>query len=456
METKKKRETFSSGIAVFFATLGSAVGLGNIWKFPTLTGENGGGAFLFTYLLCVLVVGIPIMLCEFYIGRRSRKNAIGAFAKLKASPFWKVIGYMGILASFTIMFFYSCVAGWVYSYVFKALKGDFAKVTADSVSSKFMDTIIGPVPPLVWQFIVLAVVSIILIAGVKNGIERITKTLMPLLFILIILCDVRSLFLSGATDGLKFLFQVDFSKLTGKVILSALGLSFFKLSLGMGTMLTYSSYFTEDNNMIGTAGKVAVSDSIVSILAGIAIFPAVFTFGMKPESGAKLLFITLPMVFSKMPFGNILLVLFFLLTSIAATTAMISIVEVPVAFFSEERKWSRKLSVLATTGTMMVIGTLATLSSDSTSKLGNIHIGSDRIFDFFDHLSSNWLLPLGGLLLAIFVGFFVKKDDFTMELSNNGTLKNNNVIDVLYFFIKFISPILIFVVFLNSIGVISF
>lgn len=455
MEERKKRETFSSGIAVFFATLGSAVGLGNIWKFPTMTGQNGGGAFLFTYLLCVLLVGLPIMLCEFYIGRKSRKNAIGAFTKLKASPAWKVIGYMGVLSAFLIMFFYSCVAGWVYSYVFKAIKGDFSGVTSASATSKFMDTIVGPVPPLVWQFVVLAVVSIILIAGVKNGIERITKTLMPLLFILIIICDIRSLFLSGTSEGLKFLFHINFSQLTGGVILSALGLAFFKLSLGMGAMLTYGSYFTEDNNMIGTAAKVALSDSVVSILAGIAIFPAVFSFGMKPGSGASLLFMTIPMVFSKIPLGSILLVMFFLLTSIAATTAMISLVEVPVAYFSEEKGVSRKISVLITTGTMMIVGILATLSADGTSKLGKIHIiGNRGFFDSFDYLSSNWLLPLGGLLLAIFVGYFVKKEDFKAELSNKGTLGNERIIDIAYIFIKFISPILIFIVFLNSIGVI--
>jgi len=456
MEEKKKREMFSTGVAVFFATLGSAVGLGNIWKFPYLTGAYGGGAFLLAYLLCVTLVGIPIMVCEFYIGRKSRKNAVGAFEKLKAAKGWKSIGFMGVVSAFLIMFFYSCVAGWVYSYVFKALKGDFKGVTSATAATKFMSTLTGPIPPLLWQFIVFAVVSLILIAGVKNGIERITKTLMPVLFVLIIICDVRALTLPGASQGLNFLFHVDFSQLTGAVILTALGLAFFKLSLGMGTMITYGSYFTQNNNMLATSIKVALADSLISILAGIAIFPAVFSFGMKPSAGPGLLFMTIPLVFSKIPFGNILLVAFFFLTAIAATTAMISLVEVPVAYFTEEKGMSRKKAVLFTTGIMMVVGILATLSADSTSALGNIHIlGKRGFFDSFDFISSNILLPIGGFLVAIFVGYFVKKEDFKLELSNQGTLNNGNVLNVVYVFIKFIAPVLLIIVFLNSSGIIG-
>lgn len=457
MEEKKKREMFSTGVAVFFATLGSAVGLGNIWKFPYLTGANGGGAFLLAYLLCVALVGIPVMACEFYIGRKSRKNAVGAFKELKAAKGWKTIGFMGVASAFLIMFFYSCVSGWVYSYVFKSIKGDFRGVTSATAATKFMSTLTGPISPLIWQFIVFAVVSIILIAGIKNGIERITKTLMPVLFILILICDVRALTLPGASQGINFLFHVDFSKLTGAVILTALGLAFFKLSLGMGTMITYGSYFTQNNNMIATAVKVALADSLISILAGIAIFPAVFSFGLEPSKGAGLLFMTIPLVFSKIPFGGVLLVAFFFLTAIAATTAMISLVEVPVAYFTEEKGMGRKKAVLCTTGIMMVVGILATLSADSTSLLGNIHIlGQKGFFDSFDFLSSNILLPVGGLLIAIYIGNFVKKEDFKLELSNQGTLNNGNVLNVIYVFIKFISPVLLIIVFLNSIGIIKF
>lgn len=457
MEKEKKRETFSTGFAVFFATLGSAVGLGNIWKFPYLIGNNGGGAFLLTYILCVVLVGIPIMACEFYIGRKSRKNAVGAFKVLNASKGFKTIGFMGVVSAFLIAFFYSCVAGWVYSYVFRAVKGDFVGVTSSTAAAKFMSTLTGPLAPIVWQFIVLSVVSIVLIAGVKNGIEKITKTLMPVLFLLIIICAIRALTLPGASEGLKFLFHVDFSELSRAGIFTALGLAFFKLSLGMGTMITYSSYFTQDNDMIATSVKVALSDSLISILAGIAIFPVVFSFGMKPSEGPGLLFMTIPLVFSKIPFGSILLVAFFLLAAIAATTAMLSMVQVPVAYFTEEKGVGRTKAVLLITGTMMVVGILATLSAHPTSVLGDVHIlGQKGFFDSFDYLSSNILLPLGGLFIAIYVGYFVKKEDFKLELSNQGTLNNGTVLNVIYTFIKFISPILLILVFLNSTGLIKF
>lgn len=456
METDKKkhREGFSSGIAVFFAALGSAVGLGNIWKFPYLIGMNGGGAFLLIYFLCILFVGMPIMIGEFYIGRRTRKNAVGAFESLKVSKWWRYIGVMGIFSVFLIVFFYSCVAGWVYSYVFKAAIGSLNGITPSVSEKLFQSTIIGPYPPIMWQIIVMIVVSSILIAGVKNGIEKITKTLMPVLFILIIICDIRALTLSGAVDGLKFLFKVDFTALTKQGILMGLGLAFFKLSVGMGTMITYGSYFTEDNNLIGTSLKVALSDTLVSILAGIAIFPAAFSFGMKPGAGPGLLFMTMPLVFSKLPFGSILLIAFFLLASIAATTAMISMVEVPVAYFIEERKMKRRNAVMLTSGIVVIVGLLATLSADKASVLGGIKIFGKSFFDMFDYISSNILMPLGGLLIAIFVGYFVKKDDLKYELSNHGVLRNEGVINIFYFIIRYITPLLLIVVFLNSINLI--
>lgn len=452
----KKRETFSSGLAIFFATLGSAVGLGNIWKFPYLTGQFGGGVFLFVYLLCILLVGLPIMLGEFYIGRKTRKNAVGAFEVLKPKTGWKGIGLMNMLASYLIMFFYSCVAGWVYLYVFKAIKGDFASVTADSVKTIFGNAVVSPVSPIIWQVIVMVVVASILIMGVQKGIEKITKTLMPILFILIILCDIRALTLPGAGEGLKFLFQPDFTKLTAVAILTALGLAFFKLSLAMGIMITYGSYFTQNNNLIQTGTKVAFSDTLVSMLAGIAIFPAVFTFGMEPAAGPGLLFMTIPLVFSQMPLGNILLVAFFFLTSIAATCAMLSITEVLVAYWQEERGLSRKASVLLNTVIILVIGSLAALSADKTSLLGQVSILGKGFFDLFDYLSSNILLPLGGLLIAIFIGYFTKKDDLKTELSNDGTLNIDRAFDLFYFVIRYITPALLILVFLNSLGLIKF
>jgi NSS family neurotransmitter:Na+ symporter len=450
-----KREVFSSGLAVFFATLGSAVGLGNIWKFPYLTGANGGGAFLFVYLICILLVGLPIMIGEFYIGRSTRKNTVGAFEKLKPGSAWKHIGTMGVTASYLIMFFYSCVAGWVYFYLFKAIKGDFTAIDIGSAKAQFGDVVLGPIAPIIWQVIVLAVVAAILIAGVQKGIEKITKTLMPLLFVLIIVCDIRALTLPGAWDGVAFLFHVDFSKITAAVILTALGLAFFKLSLGMGCMITYSSYFTDSNNLFQTAGKVALADTLVSMLAGLAIFPTVFSFGVEPGAGPGLLFMTIPLVFSKIPFGNILLAAFFFLAAIAATTAMLSLVEVPVAYWSEERKLSRKTAVLLNVIIIAVIGVLATLSVDKTSLLGGITFFGKGFFDIFDFLSSNIILPVGGLMISIFIGYMVKKEVLREELSNHGALKVNGIIDLYHFIIRYITPALLVVVFLNSIGILK-
>lgn len=467
-EPNIKREGFSSGLAVFFATLGSAVGLGNIWKFPYLTGANGGGAFLLIYFICIVCVGVPVMVSEFYIGRRTRKNAVGSFKVLTGNPGtpWKGIGLMGVAAAYLIMFFYSDVAGWVYFYCFKAFTGQLAGITKDAVGPLFGQVIgagtagqplsAATLSPLVWQVIVMTVVGTILSMGVRGGIERITKTLMPLLFLLIIICDIRALTLPGAGKGIDFLFHVDFSKITAPVILSALGLAFFKLSLGMGTMITYGSYFTDDNHMIQTAGKVAASDTLVSMLAGLAIFPTVFSFGMEPSAGPGLLFMTIPLVFNQMPFGGILLACFFLLTCFAATTAMLSLVEVPIAYFVEELKVSRVKATVFNCVLIALVGITATLSVDSSSYLGQYKFFGKGFFDLYDYLSSNIILPLGGLCIALFVGYCNKKEDIADELSNHGTLANASTVDAYRFIIRFVSPALLILVFLNSVGILKF
>ena len=467
-EPNIKREGFSSGLAVFFATLGSAVGLGNIWKFPYLTGANGGGAFLLIYFICIVCVGVPVMVSEFYIGRRTRKNAVGSFKVLTGNPGtpWKGIGLMGVAAAYLIMFFYSDVAGWVYFYCFKAFTGQLAGITKDAVGPLFGQVIgagtagqplsAATLSPLVWQVIVMTVVGTILSMGVRGGIERITKTLMPLLFLLIIICDIRALTLPGAGKGIDFLFHVDFSKITAPVILSALGLAFFKLSLGMGTMITYGSYFTDDNHMIQTAGKVAASDTLVSMLAGLAIFPTVFSFGMEPSAGPGLLFMTIPLVFNQMPFGGILLACFFLLTCFAATTAMLSLVEVPIAYFVEELKISRVKATVFNCTLIALVGITATLSVDSSSYLGQYKFFGKGFFDLYDYLSSNIILPLGGLCIALFVGYCNKREDIADELSNHGTLANASTVDAYRFIIRFVSPALLILVFLNSVGILKF
>jgi len=296
------------------------------------------------------------------------------------------------------------------------------------------------------------VVAVILIGGVKKGIERVTKTLMPVLLLLIIISAVRALTLSGAGEGLAFLMKADFSALTGSSILASMGLAFFKLSLGMGTMVTYGSYFNKDNNLMGTSFKVAFSDVAVSMLAGLAIFPVVFTFNLAPEGGPGLLFQTIPLVFSMLPFGNVLLTAFFVLTAIASTTAMLSMVEVPIAILTEELKLKRRLAVMLTTSLMLLVGVLTT---HPDAIFGTVEVAGKSLFDLFDYLSSNLLLPLGGLLITLFVAYFTKKESIREELTNGGEIGNGKFVDALLFVLKYITPVLLIIVFLNALGILS-
>ncbi|MGE5453912.1 MAG: sodium-dependent transporter [Methylocystaceae bacterium] len=447
-----KREGFTTTFGAILATLGSAVGLGNIWKFPYLTGENGGAAFLITYIICVFFIGLPVMISEFIIGRKARSNAVGSYRKLSPGTAWMSAGWMGVTAAFLIMAFYTDVAGWVYSYVFKSAIGGLSGLNAAGTEAAFGNLVGSTVTPLIWQWIVLITIAMIIMAGVQKGIERMTRTLLPILFVLLLICDVRALTLPGAFEGLNFLFKPDFSKVTGAVILSAMGLAFFKLSVGMGTMTTYGSYMGDEDNITTTAVKVALSDTLVSILAGIAIFPAVFAFGQQPGAGTGLLFSTIPLVFNSMPFGSVILVLFFVLTAIAATGAMISLLEVPVAFFIEERKWARNKATIISILIMGGMGVLATLS---TSVLAKTMVVGKTWFDLFDFASSNVLLPLGGLIICLFVGWKLGPQVIYQEASNNGTLGNASFLKVFTFVIRYIAPLAIIIVFLNSLGILT-
>ena len=405
-----KRESFSSTLAVFFATLGSAVGLGNIWKFPSVLGSSGGGAFLLVYIMCLFLIGIPILVAEFTLGHTAKKNVVSAFDEFKVSKFWKVIGFMGIASSYLIMFFYTAIAGLVYSYIFKAITGSFVGATPEITSQLFYDASVNPVSMLFWQIVVIVVVCSVTIAGVRKGIERVTKVLMPVLLTLLVLVAVVSLSLPNSFTGVMFLLQPDFSKITSDVILSAMGLAFFKLSLGIGTMMTYASYFNKETNLLTTARNVALSDLLVSILAGLAIFPALFAFGFSETGGPSLLFITIPMVFSKLGIGQILIVLFFILSSIAATTAMISMIEVPVAYLTETRKISRLKATVVSGIAIIVFGSLAALSMDADAVLGGIRIIGLSFFDLYDFVTSNLFMPIGGILFALLIGYFLDKN----------------------------------------------
>lgn len=451
MQTSK-REGFSTSLGVMAATLGSAVGLGNIWKFPYITGENGGAAFLFVYLICVSIVGLTVMISEFIIGRRGNAAAVGAFKNLTPGKPWYLTGVAGVISCSLIMFYYTTVAGWVFAYVFKSLGADLATKDPNVIKQVFADFTGSIWAPLFWQWVVLITVGIIILAGVKKGIERMTKTLLPILFVLLIISDIRALTLPGASAGLKFIFEPDFSKITGVTVLAALGLSFFKLSVGMGTMTTYGSYMGKNENLPATAARVMVSDTLVSIMAGIAIFPAVFAFGFKPDAGPSLLFMTIPMVFNSMPFGKVFLALFFMLSSIAAIGAMISLLEVPVAYLTEERKWSRTAATVASALTIALVGSTATLSNGI---LSDFHLFGKTMFDLFDFTSSNILLPLVGIALTIYVGWVLGPRAVYNEATNEGALKNRPLVRFFLFIVRYLAPPAIFVILLNGLGLFS-
>lgn len=446
-----KREGFATGLGVIAATLGSAVGLGNIWKFPALTGQNGGAAFILVYLLSTLLVGLPVMIAEISMGRRARADAITTLRKVAPgkAPWW-LIGVSGVLAAFLILAFYTEVAGWVFAYIFQSIFGHVLSTDPQVTSQAFTALVTSPVQSLIWQWIVLAFISVIIILGVTKGIERTTKRLMPFLFLLLLVLVVRSLTLPGAGEGLAFLFKPNFSALTGSIVLAAMGLSFFKLSVGMGTMITYGSYFREDQNIIKTAFMVMLADLGVSLLAGIAIFPAVFSFGFKPQAGASLLFITIPSIFASLPFGQVFVVLFFVLAAVAATGAMLSILEVPVAFLTERVHLPRWQATLGTTLLLALVGSTAALSN---SLMANFTLFGKTMFDLFDFATSNILLPVGGFFIAIFVGWVWGRKPLAETLSNAGGLQNQRLISVYFFIIRFVTPVLVLLILLNGLGV---
>ena len=449
----KNSERFSTGLGVLMATLGSAVGLGNIWKFPYLTGNNGGAAFLFVYIICTILVGFPILVAEHALGRKGRGDAVSTFENVAPKSLWWIIGASGILAAFLIMAFYTEVAGWVFAYVFKSLGSGLLSTDPEVTSAVFASLVSNPAQSLIWQWIVLAVVGAIIMLGVAKGIEGTTKRLLPILALMLILIGIRSVTLPGAGDGLSFLFKPDFSKITAPVILTALGLAFFKLSIGMGCMLTYGSYYSEDQNIPKNAARVVAADLTVSILAGIAIFPAVFSFGFEPAAGTQLLFITIPSVFASMPLGGVFMLAFFLLTAFAAIGAMISLVEVVVAFLVNRTNLGRKKSTLITVVSMALVGSLAALSNSSMS---GVTVFGKSFFDLYDFVSSNILLPMGGLLIAIFTAWVWGWPRFKTALSNEGALANEGVLKMVYFILKFISPVLVAIILLAGLNIVHF
>lgn len=443
--TTVKRDGFSSRFGIIAAAAGSAVGLGNIWKFPYIIGENGGSAFILVYLLSILAVGIPVLLAEFIIGRRGQANAVRSFKKIAPNTKWSGIGWMGIVAAFMILGFYTVIAGYTIHYFILTVTNSFAGMSSAQITDTF-NNFASSTRPIIYTVIFIILSLGILFGGIKDGIEKYTKVLMPGLVGIIALLVIRAITLPGAEEGIQFLLKPDFSELSMKAVLDALGHSFFSLSVGMGTMLTYGSYISKKESLTSITFSIAAADTIIALLAGLAIFPAVFAFGIDPTSGPGLVFITLPNVFLQMPGGIIFGALFFLLLFIAALTSVVSIFEVIIAYITEELKVNRHKAMGLTTLAVIVIATFCALSqTPDTSLIFNGH----SLFDWMDLLSANVLLPIGGLLIMIFLGFIMKRSDLEDELhhgskSIKGTMAYITIT-------KFVAPVAIAIVFLTGI-----
>lgn len=443
-----QRDGFGSRFGVLVAVAGSAVGLGNLWRFPYMVGNNGGAAFIILYLAFVIVLCLPIMFSEFIIGRRTQSNAFGAIKKLAPRSGWLTIGVISVVASVAIMSFYSVVGGWTLDYIIKSFSPSFLTSDSSSLAGQFSGYTSSSVMPVVTHLLFLAISALIVAAGVKNGIERYSKILMPVLFFLVLLLAIRSLTLDGAGAGVEFLFKPDFSKITGKTALAALGQAFFSLSLGMGCIITYGSYVNKKENLFKISFMSAFADTGFAILAGLAVVPAVFAFGISPSEGPSLVFITLPQVFAQLPFGQIISIAFFFILLIAALTSAISLLEVIVAFCTEELKWSRKGAVIAN---FLLIGFFGSLSSLSQGILADVKVFGKTFFDFFDYTSSNIMLPVGGLLVVLFVGWKMKVSDVRDELTSGATISLKGwIFNSILFIIKFVAPIAILIVLINS------
>ena len=440
------REGWGTKLGFILAASGSAIGLGNIWKFPYITGDYGGGAFVLVYLVCVVLIGLPLMIAELIVGRGSNRNVVGAFKALhrENSP-WRFAGWMGVVSGFVILSYYSVVAGWSLSYIFKAISG--FQGTAEQIQGHFLELVLSPGDTIMWHTIFMVLTISIVYGGVKGGIERWSKILMPLLFgILLALMIYGLTATNGGVMALNFLFKPDFSKLTGEGILSAMGHAFFTLSLGMGAMITYGSYMKRDQSLIRSAVIISFLDTLIALMAGVAIFSLVFHYGMQPGQSVGLIFKTLPVLFAET--GRWVSVPFFVLLSFAALTSAISLLEVVVAYFVDEKKWSRPKATLIMGSLIYMVGLLC---SFATFTVPFVRGKDENFFDIFDYLSTNYMLPIGGLLTCLFIAWVVKDKIRTDQFGSSGTLYNGFI-----FIMKFITPIAVFIVLLHGLELLPF
>lgn len=451
--TKNDRANFGSKLGVILASAGSAVGLGNVWRFPYETGNHGGAAFILVYIGCVLILGLPIMIAEFMIGRRSRANTAGAYQVLAPGTQWKWVGRMGVLAGFLILSYYSVVAGWTLQYIWEAVTNSFSDKTPEDFIASFRSFSSTPWQPAAWLVVFLLLTHFIIVKGVEKGIEKSSKIMMPALFVIILILVACSVTLPGAHAGIEFLLKPDFSKVNGNVFLSAMGQAFFSLSLGMGCLCTYASYFGKDTNLSKTAFSVGIIDTFVAVLAGFIIFPAAFSVGIQPDSGPSLIFITLPNVFQQ-AFGGVPMlaylfsVMFYFLLAMAALTSTISMHEVVTAYLHEEFNFSRKKAARWVTTGCILLGIICSLSLGVTKDITVFGLGA---FDLLDFTTAKIMLPLGGLFISLFAGWYLDKQLVWSEITNNGSL-NIPAFKLIIFILKYIAPIGITLIFVNELG----
>lgn len=452
-----ERENFGSKLGAILAAAGSAVGLGNVWRFPIETGRNGGAAFILVYIACIILLGMPIMMSEFLIGRHTQSNTARAYQKLAPGTPWKWVGRLGVFTGFFILSYYAVVAGWTIEYAVLAVGNQFKGLTTkadfEQVFSNFSS---NPIWPIVWLIVFILLTHIIVVRGVARGIERWSKVLMPLLFIIIAILVVCSVSMPGAASGVEFLLYPDFSKVTGNVVLSAMGQAFYSLSLGMGCLCTYASYFDKKTNLSKTTLQVCVIDTIIALMAGFIIFPAAAAadYGLTPDDiGPSLIFITLPNVFQQ-AFGNvpvlayIFSVMFYLLLIVAALTSTISMHEVVTSYMSEEFHLKRSRSALIETCLSIFLGIICALSFGCLSE---VKLFDMTVFDIFDWTASNICLPVGGMFIALFTGWYLDKQLFRDEITNGGTV-HAPYFKALIFVLRYVTPLAILAIILGNFG----
>lgn len=449
----EKRGNFGTELGMILATAGGAVGLGNVWRFPYMTGENGGAAFILVYVCCVLMLGIPCMLSEFIIGRHGASNTYRAYSLLSGGNAWKYVGLLGVSTGFLIMGYYAVVSGWCLQYVYASFFGELTG-NADFVNRYFAEFSSDPWRPVIWTLVILVITCLVITNGVRSGIERTSKMLMPTLFILLLVIVVASCLLPGGERGMEFLFKPDFTKLDSDAFLGALGQSFYSLSIAMGCICTYASYFKRQTNLLKSALQVSLLDTLIAVLAGLMIFPAAFSVGVNPGSGPSLVFVTLPNVFNQafaaVPLvGMLVSVFFYALLSLAAITSLMSLHEVSTAFLIEELHITRRTAATFVTAGSLFIGIFCSLSF---SDIPWLSFGGRTLFDWFDFVTGQIFLPVGGFLTCLFIGWAVPRKLVRDEFTNWGTV-SCRVFGVYLFFVRYVCPTAILAVFLHQLGV---